>query len=109
IHKSYNDAECARRSCLETGQIIGWRTSVDRRTATFCTGIAVLGMAFTALPNTNNIAPQIDPWIGSWQLNVTKSTFGLGPPPRSQSAKIEGTKQNRKATLAGVDATGNGF
>lgn len=65
-------------------------------------------MAFSTLPDTDNFA-QSDPWIGSWQLNLAKSTYDPGPPPRSQSAKVEGTGENRKETLAGVDAAGNAF
>jgi hypothetical protein len=30
-----------------------------------------------------------DPWIGVWKLNLARSTFSPGPPPRSQSVKVE--------------------
>ena len=30
-----------------------------------------------------------DPWIGDWKLNVSKSTYYPGPPPQSQSVKVE--------------------
>ena len=30
-----------------------------------------------------------DPWIGAWKLNLAKSTFSPGPPPKSNTLKIE--------------------
>ena len=50
-----------------------------------------------------------DPFVGQWLLNLEKSRYNPGPPPRSASLSVQGEGQNRKATLAGIDAAGNSF
>jgi len=50
-----------------------------------------------------------DPFVGQWLLNLEKSRYKPGPPPRSASLSVQGEGQNRKATLAGIDAAGNSF
>ena len=50
-----------------------------------------------------------DPFVGKWLLSLEKSKYNPGPPPRSASLNIQGEGQNRKATLAGIDAAGNSF
>jgi hypothetical protein len=79
-----------------------------RRAVLILTGVALLGMAFTALPQPISFA-QSDPWVGTWQLNLAKSNYNRGGPPRSQSVNVQGEGQNRKATLAGFNAAGNAF
>jgi hypothetical protein len=81
---------------------------MDRRTAHLLTGIMLLGVAFTALPQTISFA-QSDPFDGTWQLNVAKSEHKFGRPPRAETLNVQGEKQNRKAPLAGFDAAGSPF
>ncbi|HEY7169971.1 MAG TPA: hypothetical protein VH417_03930 [Vicinamibacterales bacterium] len=52
-------------------------------------------------------AAQTDPRIGTWELNLGKSTFSPGPPPQRQTLwyKVEG--QQMIALLQGVDAQGH--
>jgi len=47
-----------------------------------------------------------DPQLGTWVLNLAKSTFKPGPPPRSQTRTFESTDRGVKYTLDGIDANG---
>src|SRR5690348_10131058 len=51
-------------------------------------------------------AAQNDPRVGTWELNLGKSTFSPGPPPQRQTLwyKVEG--QQMIALLQGVDGEG---
>src|SRR5437763_2239528 len=51
-------------------------------------------------------AQATDPRIGTWQLNVAKSKFSPGPPPQSQTLKIEASGRGEKVTSEGVNAEG---
>ncbi len=39
-----------------------------------------------------------DPRIGTWKLNVAKSKYSPGPPPQSQTLKVEASGQGEKVT-----------
>jgi hypothetical protein len=78
---------------------------MNRRTLTT---MALLGSAVvfaTALPQIG--FGQSDPFPGTWQLNLAKSKYSPGPPPKSQSLNIQGEGQNYKVTVIGSDAAGN--
>jgi hypothetical protein len=47
-----------------------------------------------------------DPLVGTWKLNVEKSTYSPGPPPKSLTVKIEGAGDGEKVTADGVRADG---
>lgn len=51
-------------------------------------------------------AQAVDPRVGTWQLNVAKSTYHPGPGPKSQTLKIEAVGQGEKVTSESVSATG---
>ena len=55
---------------------------MNRRSILMLTGLALLGLAFDAMPQAG--FAQTDPFLGLWQLNLTKSKFS---PPRLQGAK----------------------
>jgi hypothetical protein len=59
------------------------------------TAVPQLGLAQTNQPT------------GTWKLNLAKSKFSPGPPPRSQTLTYETVGQGFKATNEGVDAQGN--
>jgi len=62
----------------------------------------------TALPQIG--FAQSHPFVGTWKLNLAKSTYSPGPPPKGQTAiNIQGEGQNRKLTMAGINAAGNPF
>jgi len=52
-------------------------------------------------------AAQADPAVGTWQLNLAKSKYDPGPPPKSNTVTIEAAGQGSKVTAKGVDAAGN--
>jgi hypothetical protein len=81
---------------------------MDRRITLLLTAMTLLGLAFTALPQAISFA-QSDPFVGTWQLNLAKSEYNIGRPPKAITLNVQGEGQNRKATLAGFDATGNPF
>src|SRR5262249_59633252 len=45
--------------------------------------------------------------IGTWKLNVAKSTYDPGPPPRSATRAIEARGNGTRQATEGVDAAGN--
>ena len=49
---------------------------------------------------------QDDPHIGTWQLNLAKSTFNPGPAPKKQSLWYKAEPGGLTALLQGIDATG---
>ena len=51
---------------------------------------------------------QADPMIGTWRLNVAKSSYNPGPPPRSGTVTIEAAGQELKGVNETVDAQGLG-
>jgi hypothetical protein len=50
---------------------------------------------------------QTDPLLGLWQLNIAKSKFSPAPPYKSMTTYFQGEGQNRKATVVGIDTSGN--
>ena len=57
---------------------------------------AILFMGFALL------AQAADPLVGTWKLNVAKSTYSPGPAPKSLTAKIEAAGEGEKVTADGV-------
>jgi hypothetical protein len=60
-------------------------------------------MAFGAL---SAVASEEDMVLGVWILNVDKSSYSPGPPPKSQSRTYERVEDGIKATIVTVDARG---
>jgi len=52
------------------------------------------------------IAQTTDPVLGTWELNVTKSTFNPGPAPKSETRTYVVSGQEIKGTAKGVDSQG---
>jgi opacity protein-like surface antigen len=66
-------------------------------------GTVVAGLLITAAL----VAQTQDPWIGTWKLNVAKSKFSPGPPPKDNVLKIEPAAGGAlKHTFDGVNAEG---
>ena len=61
------------------------------------------GMAVGALAA---VASEEDLVLGVWVLNVDKSSYSPGPPPKSQSRTYEKVEEGTKATIVTVDAKG---
>lgn len=49
----------------------------------------------------------LDPFVGTWKVNLAKSKFSPGPPPRSRTVTIEQAGDGWKWTIDLVDANGN--
>ena len=50
---------------------------------------------------------QSDPTVGTWELNVAKSKYDPGPPPKNSTLTIVAAGQGHKIESKGVDAAGN--
>jgi hypothetical protein len=77
---------------------------MHRRNLTTVALFVVLLLA-TALP-TSGFA-QSSPLIGTWKLNLSKSKYSPGPPPRSGILTYTQDGQNIKNTAQAIDAQGN--
>jgi hypothetical protein len=77
---------------------------MTRRTTLMLTGMTLLGLAI-AVPHT--AFAQSNSSVGTWKLNLTKSTYSPGPPPRSLTRISEVAGQGLRVTFEGIDAQGN--
>jgi hypothetical protein len=59
-----------------------------------------MGLASVALAQAAN------PQVGTWKINLAKSTYSPGPAPKSGTTKIEAAGQGVTLTVDGVDADG---
>jgi hypothetical protein len=50
---------------------------------------------------------QSDPVIGTWRLNVARSTFNPGPPPKNMTRTYEPAGAAVRVTVEGVNALGD--
>ena len=64
---------------------------------------AMLSLSFPAMSLSAQAA---DPASGIWELNLAKSKFSPGPPPKSQTRTFEVSGADVKYTLKGIDAEG---
>ena len=76
---------------------------MNRRTT--LVSIALLSLVACAFRQASYA--QSDSMSGLWQVNVAKSKYDPGPPPKSQTVYFQGEGQNRKVTIVGITATGN--
>src|SRR5262245_11458310 len=65
--------------------------------------VAFLAVCLVVLSPLFSFA-QTDPVIGTWKLNLAKSKFSSGPPPKSQTLTFEAVGQGVKVTIKGTDA-----
>jgi hypothetical protein len=77
------------------------KTSLKRA----CLSAAIVGAVAMALAGTA-LAQAADPQIGSWKLNLAKSTFSPGPAPKSGATKIEAAGQGAKLVVDQTMADG---
>jgi len=47
-----------------------------------------------------------DPFVGTWKLNLAKSKYSPGPPPKNLTITYAATENGIKATTEGVNAEG---
>jgi hypothetical protein len=65
-----------------------------------------LGVVLAAACGARAQAP--DPFLGSWKLDIAKSTL-VGPAPKSLTVAIEPAGEARKVTVDGVGVKGESF
>jgi hypothetical protein len=69
------------------------------------TTMTLFGLMTAALPQA--AFAQSSPLIGTWKLNLDKSKYTPGPPPRSGTLTYTQDGQNIRNTTQGIDAQGN--
>jgi hypothetical protein len=67
--------------------------------------LGLLSAALATAPSQVGLT-QSNLLIGRWKLNLEKSTFTPGPPPKSQTLNFEGVGQDFKNTAETIDAQG---
>jgi hypothetical protein len=67
----------------------------------------ILALAVVVILNVTGVLAQSNPSIGTWKLNLAKSTYSPGPAPRSQTSKIEAAGNGVKNTTEGIAANGS--
>ena len=56
---------------------------------------------------SSGVAKAADAWLGTWKLNVAKSSYNPGPAPRSGTSRFAMASDGRVRVISdGVDATG---
>jgi hypothetical protein len=79
---------------------------MKRRKVSLVVGLgAVLVASLVALKPQLTLA-QGDPFLGNWVLNVAKSKYTPGPPPKNQTVVYEVSGKGLKVTAKGTDNTG---
>jgi len=68
--------------------------------------LVALGVVFVVADIVSVSAQTSDPRVGAWKLNVAKSKFSRGPPPQSNTLKVEASGQGEKVTTEGINAEG---
>jgi hypothetical protein len=78
------------------------------RTTRVSLGVGVAAMVVTMLVATGvqSAFAQGDSFLGTWVLNVAKSKFTPGPPPKEDTTVYEAAGQGLKITTTGIDAAG---
>jgi hypothetical protein len=70
-----------------------------RVTMVLATGVLMVAVLATAQPK--------DPFVGDWHLNIAKSKYSPGPPPKSQAATYETAGQGYKVSVKIEPASGS--
>src|SRR5262245_17866833 len=114
IHASFLAARCAFGCVVSKERSSASRCSESKGAemnltafAVFIRVLVVALMAFffaAAVPETGFAQP--DPMIGVWKLNLAKSTYKPGPPPRSVMVDVHTAGDGLMAMSQGVDAQG---
>jgi hypothetical protein len=69
-------------------------------------GIAAVLVAGLVVLASHSGFAQDDPLVGTWVLNVAKSKYTPGPPPKEQTTIFEAAGQGLKVTTKGTDSAG---
>jgi len=78
------------------------------RVFTITAGVASLLIAVILIAWSTVVGrAQSDPVIGTWKINLMKSKYDPGPPPKSQTRTYEAVRNGVKVTVEGVDGFNN--
>jgi len=71
-------------------------------------GVGVAAIVVTSLVaiGAQSAFAQADPLFGTWVLNVAKSKYTPGPPPKEQTTIFEAAGQGVKSSTKGTDSAG---
>src|SRR5580658_533315 len=104
-HDPHSQASTQLSMRCEPSLFITGRNIMCRRTKFTLRTMVLLGLAIaTALPQI--AFAQTDPFLGTWQLNLAKSKYSPGPPPKSSTVTVQAVGQNHKLTAVTTDAEG---
>ena len=67
--------------------------------------VAVLAVCLVAMSPLSGFT-QTDTFIGTWKLNLAKSKYSPGPPPKSQTATYDAAGDGVKVTVKGTNGQG---
>jgi ketosteroid isomerase-like protein len=87
------------RSSRSEGSII-----MNRRIGLILFVATLLGLAITF---PQSVSAQSNPWIGTWNTNLAKSTYSPGPPPRSNILTFQPEGQGHRVTVETINAQGS--
>lgn len=62
--------------------------------------------ACCAIVLSSSVALAHDNWVGTWKMNLAKSRYSPGPPPKSLTVKWEKTADGMRLTSDGMSAEG---
>jgi hypothetical protein len=82
-------------------KLVSISTLVPRRAA-----ISILAASALAIALPQSGFAQDVPWVGTWKLNLARSTHSAGPAPRSSTLTIRGAGANLTGTVEAIDAQG---
>ena len=69
--------------------------------------VVALAVAFMMMTGAALRAQSSDPWVGTWKVNLDKSTYNPGPKPQvAAMIKIESAAGGIRTTIDGVNAEG---
>jgi hypothetical protein len=75
-------------------------------TVWFTRGVPIMLAMCLLAALTSVVSAQGDAHVGAWELNLAKSTFNPGPPPKRQTLWYKAEGRGLTALLQGVDAAG---
>lgn len=78
---------------------------MNRRTLTTMAFAFLAVLITAAIPHAS--FAQSNPLIGTWKINLTKSSFSPGPAPKSSTLIFEAVGQNFRATNENISAQGD--
>ena len=69
--------------------------------------VVVVGLAALLVVSSTALAQSPDPWVGTWKINLAKSTYSPGPKPTvAATVKMEPSAGGLKTTIDGVNPQG---